>query len=132
MYSNFPKLFDHKTNFQVTLLKNGLSPDQFASGTKPSKADILSQLPQYPVKLEPEITLKEGTETLNFLDNIPLNNEAKKPKLEIASKEVVVHKDFNDLKRKIDTPLPIPRKEFENIQRKVVKQELPIAVIGNF
>ena len=100
-FQHFPKLFDQRTQFQVTLLKNGLTPERFSNGKIPSKSDILVQLPQHPIKLEPEIIIKEGPELIFPPENVP---EPKNPRIEITSKEVVVHKDFKELKKKVAPP----------------------------
>lgn len=55
--------------------------------------------------MEPEIQIQEGSEPLKFPDEYLPEDGAKKAKIEIGSKEVVVHKDFNELKKKV-TPQP--------------------------
>ena len=62
-------------------------------------------LPTKPIKMEPEIQIQEGSEPLKFPNEDLPEDGAKKAKVEIGSKEVVVHKDFNELKKKV-TPQP--------------------------
>ena len=96
-YQHFPKLFDSKTNFHVTLLKNGFSADTLMLPKKPSKPTILQT---NDIKLEPEVQIQEGSEPLKFA-NEDLPDTGQNVKTEIGSKEVVVHKDFNVLKKNV-------------------------------
>ena len=79
-------------------------------------------LPTKPIKMEPEIQIQEGSEPLKFSNEDLPEDGAKKAKVEIGSKEVVVHKDFNELKKKV-TPAPQPHIEIIGKQKlqKLVK-----------
>ena len=79
-------------------------------------------LPTKPIKMEPEIQIQEGSEPLKFPNEDLPEDGAKKAKVEIGSKEVVVHKDFNELKKKV-TPAPQPHIEIIGKQKlqKLVK-----------
>ena len=86
-YQHFPKLFDSKTNFHVTLLKNGFSADTLMLPKKPSKPTILQTKE---IKLEPEVQIQEGSEPLKFNnEDLPVNGR-QNGQTEIGSKEIVV------------------------------------------